>query len=265
MTDIKKFFFHITIFIFIISFLCILLLVITTQISTLKFRTSYQYAINLKYEHLINTKSPKIIFIGGSTVGFGIDNEILEEKLHMPVVNLGLHRNLGMEFITELSKANIEKGDIVVLAYEYRMLDDMEFFSPELIASAIDNHLQLYRYVSFKQWGDLLRYFPTYLFKKVDSLFEDKNDTYNSGVYSISAFDDDGNMIYPRESCILPEELTETHGEVDLKKITISKNSIDYINAFSDYVHSKGASIVFTFSPILEERFYRTDEDIKAY
>ena len=73
MTDIKKFFFHITIFIFIISFLCILLLVITTQISTLKFRTSYQYAINLKYEHLINTKSPKIIFIGGSTVGFGID------------------------------------------------------------------------------------------------------------------------------------------------------------------------------------------------
>ena len=43
-----------------------------------------------KYELLNNTEEPKIVVIGGSSVAFGLNSEMVKEELGMPVVNFGL-------------------------------------------------------------------------------------------------------------------------------------------------------------------------------
>lgn len=131
--DVKKFLANSCLFMFIIAIIILIFIIIITWFPTSKFRNSYQYALNLKYNNLKETKSPKIIILAGSSSGFGINTEIIEEKTNMPVVNMGLHASFGTRFNTEISKVNIEKGDIVVLAHEYERILDINTFSPELI------------------------------------------------------------------------------------------------------------------------------------
>lgn len=40
---------------------------------------------------VIANSSPKVILVGGSNVAFGLDSEIIQHQLEVPVVNMGLH------------------------------------------------------------------------------------------------------------------------------------------------------------------------------
>jgi hypothetical protein len=61
---------------------------------------------------------PKIVFIGGSNVRFGVDAAALSRDLGMPVVNYGLHASLGLDVITDRALQCVKPGDIVVIAPE---------------------------------------------------------------------------------------------------------------------------------------------------
>ncbi|HPG73671.1 MAG TPA: hypothetical protein PLM49_05215, partial [Bacteroidales bacterium] len=56
-------------------------------------------AIIDKHKRIDSIKSPKIIFAGGSNLPFGIDSKMIQDSLHTPVVNLGLHAGLGLDFM----------------------------------------------------------------------------------------------------------------------------------------------------------------------
>jgi hypothetical protein len=61
---------------------------------------------------------PKIVFIGGSNMRFGLDTDGLSRDLHMPVINYGLHASLGMDVIADRAMQCVKPGDIVVFAPE---------------------------------------------------------------------------------------------------------------------------------------------------
>lgn len=116
------------------------------------FATSYQSTIQDKFRTLKETNVPKIIIVGGSNAAFGMDQKMLEEATGYKVVNLGLHAGFNQLFHSELSKANINQGDIVLLAYEYSWIDEGQFESigTELVMSGIDSDVELYRYMPTK-------------------------------------------------------------------------------------------------------------------
>lgn len=236
-----------------------IILYIITQIDNQKFRTSYQYAINIKYNTLRNTESPKIIIVGGSSVAFGINREIIEEKVGRAVVNLGLHAGFGIYFCTEISKANINKGDIVILAYEIDFYQK-EKSSIELIVAGIDNNLELYKYIINRKSKDIYKYIPTYIFKKLE--WDEEKTT---GVYSINSFNEYGDMILDRPTCKLPEIITKNYGNVNLSMINLDKEIIEYINDFYIYCKNKGADVVITFPPVLDERMLLTEQEMKEF
>ena len=59
--DMKKFALQLLILILIVLSLIVIGLIIITQLQVEKYRTSYQYVINRKYEHLVNTNEPKTL------------------------------------------------------------------------------------------------------------------------------------------------------------------------------------------------------------
>lgn len=83
-------------------------------------QTSYFAATIDKHARLSQLSSPKVILVGGSNLAFSIDSIRMQEKLGAPVVNMGLHANLGLRFMLEEIKSDLKPSDIVMIVPEYQ-------------------------------------------------------------------------------------------------------------------------------------------------
>ncbi len=111
----------------------LIFLVITLSIPPRSGRLGYFAALKDKHHHLETLKSPKIVFIGGSNLAFGLDSTFIENKFHIPVANMGICAPLGLRYILEEVKDNIKAGDVVVLVPEYGILQNTIDGTPDLI------------------------------------------------------------------------------------------------------------------------------------
>jgi len=79
----------------------------------------YMEAMIDKHIRLHSLNPPRIILVGGSSFAFGINSGEIEKAIGIPVVNMGLHAGLGLFNILNEVKADIRKGDVVILCVEY--------------------------------------------------------------------------------------------------------------------------------------------------
>ena len=79
----------------------------------------YVAAIIDKQKSLRSCPSPKIILVGGSSLAFGLDSEMIESRVRRPVLNMGLHAGFGLKFMIEEVKPYVDSGDVVLLVPEY--------------------------------------------------------------------------------------------------------------------------------------------------
>lgn len=84
-----------------------------------------------KHERLDSLKGPRIIFVGGSNLTFGIDSKDLEKELGSPTVNMGLQAGLGLDFILTDVESKISSNDLIVLSLEH------EHFRQNLAAAPV--------------------------------------------------------------------------------------------------------------------------------
>lgn len=225
------------------------------------FHSSYQSMIQDKFRVLKEMNDPKIIMISGSSSAFGLNQYLLEKETGYKVANLGLHAGFGAEFETELAKANINPGDIVLLGYEYIWFNKDAFsgIGSDLVMSGIDNHLGMYRYVPKDRLYSLLGYIFTYAYQK-------NNFGGANGVYSREAFDRNGQMTWPRYYALGDfSSHTDTYGFITADdgrgNVFIAPDVVDYLKNFKEYVESRGARIYFVSSPILYESISCSPDD----
>ena len=223
-----------------------------------QFSGEYQSSINRKYETLLNTEGSKIIYVSGSSGTFCIDDKYVSKELDMPFVNLGLHASYGIRFISELSKANISEGDIIILGFEEEVyIDDIEKSDIYLMVSGINDNLKLLKYFSFNQKIDFISYFPTYVFKKLDRYIE-KYVT-PDGVYSSKNFDEFGVFNYNRE------EMDPTKQNIvnipPLNESSMNEGIIEYFKQYKGFANSKGAEVYIVFPPIGKNSIPSTKEN----
>lgn len=100
-----------------ISFILIVLLLGTALLPI--DEDDYLQAYNKKCELLEQTPSPRIIFVGGSNLAFSLNSTLIQDSLHLPVVNYGLHAGIGLKFMIDDIMGYVRKGDILVIAPEY--------------------------------------------------------------------------------------------------------------------------------------------------
>lgn len=228
-----------------------------------KFDATYQSVIQRKYDKLVNTDEPKIIIVGGSNAGFGIDIKILEEKTGYAAVNMGLHAGFGPLFNTEIVKKHVDKGDILILAYEYGLNSQSfeKLGDINLIMSAIDNKAEMYREIPLKNISEIFGN----IFKYAE--YKAQKNPIASGAYSSAAFDDTGNMIYERNDYIISnyQEKVDVYGAVYGNSLILSNDRLEYLCDLKEYVEKKGASIYFTSAVLLEDAYQGTEQNLLDY
>lgn len=77
----------------------------------------YLQAYNKKCQLLEDTPSPRIIFVGGSNLAFGLDSQRIKDSLNINVINYGLHAGIGLKYMIDDISTMQEK---VTLLYSLR-------------------------------------------------------------------------------------------------------------------------------------------------
>lgn len=225
------------------------------------FHQSYQSLIQDKYEILMNTNEPKIIFVAGSSGTFGLDQNMLEEASGYKVVNLGVHAGFGPIFYSEISKANINEGDIILLAYEYNWYPDdgFDMVGTELIMTGIDNDIELYKYIPARKWPSFLGYIFTYATMK--NYYQPP-----TGIYSREAFDEETTqLVMERKEKMDYEAVKDKFERIDLHDAVISDRSIKYLKEYKKYAEDKGAKVYFVAPPVIKNAVLCSDEDFRLF
>lgn len=100
--------------------MCLLLAGCTALIVVLPRNPHSYLAANAAKRRLLGEAvSPRIIFIGGSSLAFGLDSDLLSSKAGMDVVNMGLHADLGLDFMMSQVTRHVRPGDVIILTPEY--------------------------------------------------------------------------------------------------------------------------------------------------
>lgn len=135
------------------------------------YEDGYNASLIDKMSRLENINESKIVLIGNSNLSFGINSKIIEDELHMPVVNMGLHGNLGNSFHEEMAKININAGDIIVISHT-SFSDNDKIDSAILALLTIENHKNLWKLIRTKDIADIMKSTPRYVIHAAKNLIK---------------------------------------------------------------------------------------------
>lgn len=197
---------------------------------------SHEMNVKLCAERLDTMKNePKIIIIGGSGCGFGIDSRVISTHFGKPVVNTGTHASIGLRLQMEMFKKYVSKDDIVVVIPEYEQFTKLFYLGGDATILRI---LYLYPkgYSSCPLWQRIYisQYIPQYYEDARLSLPSEPDDS----PYSVKSLNDFGDMTaYDKRK---EGRAFESYGELKdynpLVKI--------YIQNFKKEIKSRGARFI---------------------
>ena len=116
----------------------------TVTLTPPQYSNSFIGALNEKYDRLHSIDEPKLVVVGGSSVVFGVDSELIEKYTGMPVVNFGLYAALGTKLMLDLSRSAIGEGDVVVISPELDPQTMSLYFSAEQTLRALDDDYRMF-------------------------------------------------------------------------------------------------------------------------
>lgn len=209
-----------------------------------QYTHSYNASFIDKINRLENIHSPKIVLAGNSNLAFGIQSDLIEEELGMPVVNLGLHGGLGNAFHERMPLFNLTKGDIIVLSH-LTYDDDDKILDPELALLTVENYFHFWKIFRAKDYPGIILSLPKYAFKCIARyLGKDNDDSPTPTCYAREAFNKYGDNIFPRN-------VEAGESEPCLLHSGVNSVCMKRINKLYKFCKSKGVSLVIAGVPIL--------------
>jgi len=240
----------------IISILLILIIPVSVLsfgfTSTAVFNETYYGELPYMFNRLKNTKGRKIVFVGNSALAFGLRTDLIEEEIGLPVVNFALYGAIGTKAMMDLSKVNIAKDDIVILAPEINEQGLSLYFSSENMWRSIDGHFDMLKYIAKENREAMVGNFPSFAAEKYTYLIKNKKPEVE-GVYTQSSFNLDnqevGYMTYQRDYNAMLSGY-DSNNLLTFDKNYLSDEFIKYVNDYASFVKKKGASIYFGYIPM---------------
>ena len=72
-----------------------------------------------KHRRLTSGTTPRIVFVGGSNLAFGLDSQEFERRVQRYTVNMGYNAHVGIAFMLNDVVRLLERGDTVIASFEY--------------------------------------------------------------------------------------------------------------------------------------------------
>ena len=227
-----------------------------------KIKNNSLFANIDKHNRLDSLSSPKIVFVGGSNLAYGLNSQCVEDSLHMPVVNMGLHAGFGLHFMMNEAIKSINKGDIVVLSPEYHhFYGDMFYGEKVLVALLVDVDKTNFKHLDFTQIMHLIPLSIEYAvskltFKQIDVM--DAGDVKNyESVYKRNSFnrfgDENMHWTFDNEK-VLPMSAPNAN-------VHLNTEVFDAIRDFQFKINKKGARFVL-IPPAFQFSSYREFEPV---
>lgn len=253
-----------------VVFLVPFLIIAATFILPPVYADTFVGELGEKYDRLNRFDEPKVIIIGGSSVAFGINSELISDELDMPVVNFGLYADLGTKLMMDLSKANINEGDIIVLAPEMNPQTLSLFFNGETTLQALDGNLDMLMNIDSDDYGSLIGASFGFACDKLRYLITDTRPM-NDGAYKKENFNKSGDNVYDRPYNVMTgvqNVITlDFNAKFNDNKVTEYEEYIEYVNKYVRYAKRKGATVYFSFCPMSAASMSNknTDKTIEAF
>lgn len=215
---------------------------------------SLLFANRQKDSLLLHTKEPRIIFIGGSNLSFGLNSQRIKDSLNLNPINTAVNAGIGIKYMLENTLQYIKSGDVIILAFEYDLFQrSYEYTTDELLRIIVDVCPEKIKLISFFQIIDLFRHIPKFsLTKFVPSEYIGFKE---SDVYSVNSFNNFGDV--------------NAHWNLDKRgynpvriKGNFNEKVIRKIKEFEKVSINKGAAVYITFPCLDEVSFNDSKEKI---
>jgi hypothetical protein len=215
---------------------------------------SFLFAAIKKDSLLKYTLGPRIIFIGGSNLGFGLNSRMIKDSLSLNPINTGIGAGMGLKYMLENTLQYIKENDLIIIAPEYvHYFKDYEIVSEDLFRTVFDVSPDKLKLLSFKQKKNILQYLPKFSFSKF------KPSEYwgyqESDVYSINSFNKYGDVDAHWQ--LKNRDFAAANIKDDLNPEVFEK-----LKYFEQLVIRKGAKVYLTFSCYEESSFKNSKANI---
>ena len=213
------------------------------------FTWGYISAMIDKHNRTEQLKGPKIIFTGGSNIAFGNDSERIESEFKVPVVNLGLHVGLGLNFIISELQSLVNPNDVVFLSLEYFIEKDGDYNLQKHVSKLHSKASAFYNF-------NIINEIESHINKTRENLknkksLESKN---NEEIYIRKGFNKYGDVT----SHLNVEPLNDIGTELLNYRYW---DGIDALNNLNEFAKSRNICIFYLFPPYSKSVF-KINEDV---
>ena len=224
-------------------------------------RGSLMGSILIKQQLAENTPGARILVVGGSSVPYSIQCEVIQQQTGMPCIAMGATAYLGLEYYLSLLEDHLHQGDLVILAPEIVMLQDQVSYSTTWMA--VENDPGLLAAVPLSYWPGMVSGYYTYSRQKLD-LYRQKGAPTQSPQeqYEAFGFGPWGDIPGQRESLL--ESGYDKNNILTLTGDDLALRVRRAIKDFAKKAQAAGARVVMTWAPFDELAYAGTADQLDA-
>ena len=217
------------------------------------YSETFYGALNEKYERLNGVDGEKIVVVGGSSVAFGLDSELLERYTGMPVVNFGLYADLGTKMMLDLSLSGISKGDVVILAPELDRQTLSLYFNNDSALMALDDDFTMARHLKMDDLLSCVGGAWRFAQQKRER-HSGSSEIALDSVYRSEYFNEYGDFAMSRAENVM-QSYYDANNKIVLDTAGYGEELdefLDYVNKYVKKCERRGATVYFSYCPMNE-------------
>ncbi len=214
------------------------------------YAKTYLGAFEEKYFRLYNSENKKVIFIGGSSLPFGLRSDLIAEELggEYDVINFGLYATLGTKFMMDMAKDAISEGDIVVLSPELNTQTYSLYFNPEAVLQATGETPSLRLKLPWENWLSVAYSSPSYAIERLKYTVN-KNAPDPDGIYRADSINEWGDLSVARPNNIMNDGC-DSNMLIYTDDSLLDEEFFAYVNDYVADAEEQGATVYFNYSPV---------------
>ena len=221
------------------------------------------FEVKDKYAKSINTK--KIVFTSGSNTLFGMETNLVEKELGIPVVNMAIQAGLETDYILYRAKQILNKNDIIILPFEYENFNwngDSSIVRTNFLLTHdkgfIANNMNMYEIVKMIIPLSPLDTFNSF---REQSLINIKEKAIGKGYTSLT-LNSNGDETYKKDTKEILLQTTHKPFQIPLEK---EPYGLQVIKEFSLWCKKNNIKLYITFPNIIILEEYKEEKYVKYF